>query len=168
MKHLFSVVTIIGGLIGALILFFAFAATDSAPRQGSLAAIAVGFAVIPYCITRAIHLLTDKKEEILRSVASDIRRGTLGTQPSTVPIHQEAEPQSESAAPGVASTKRETIEEYKERMAREKSGESQDAFAKTEVCPSCSEMNFRDAKVCFSCGSVMPNNVKAEPASWLG
>ena len=59
MKHLFSVVTIVGGLIGALLLFVSFA-MDSAPQQGALAATAVGFAVIPYCITRAIQLLTDK------------------------------------------------------------------------------------------------------------
>ena len=167
MKHLFSIVTIIGGLVGALLLFVSFA-VDSAPQQGALAATAVGFAVIPYCITRAIQLLTDKREELLRSVVSEIRKGSLGTQPSMVAIPQTAGPQRESAKPGAASTKRETIEEYKERLAREKSGESQDAFGRTKTCPSCSELNFRNAMACFSCGEVLPKYVGAEPPSWLG
>ena len=167
MKHLFSVVTVVGGLIGTLLLFVSFA-MDSVPQQGALAATAVGFAVIPYCITRAIQLLTDKREELLRSVVSEIRKGSLGTQPSTVVVPQTAGPQRESAIPGVANTRRETIEEYKERLAREKSGESQEAFGRTKTCPSYSELNFRNARACFSCGKVLPKYVGAEPASWLG
>lgn len=73
MKQLFCIVTIGGSLIGALLLFLSFAATDSAPQQGALAAVAVGCAVLPYCLTRAIQLLTDKREEIL-SVDSVLNR----------------------------------------------------------------------------------------------
>ena len=80
MKHLFAIITIIGSLIGALFLFISFAATDSAPQQAALAATAVGFATIPYCLTRAIQILTDKNEELLRSVVSEIRRASSTSQ----------------------------------------------------------------------------------------
>ena len=65
MKYVFFVVTIVGGLIGALLLIISFVFVDSAPQQGALAAVAVGCAVIPYCIARATQLLTDKSESIL-------------------------------------------------------------------------------------------------------
>ena len=35
---------------------------DSAPRQGAAAAIAVGFAVIPYCLARALEGLSQSRE----------------------------------------------------------------------------------------------------------
>lgn len=67
MKNLFSIITIIGSLIGALLLFTSFA-MDSAPQQGATAAIAVGLAVIPYCITRTIQMLTDNSEDALHRI----------------------------------------------------------------------------------------------------
>ena len=137
MKHLFCIVTIVGSSIGALLLFLSFTATDSAPQQGALAAVAIGFAVIPYCITRAIQLLTDKREDILRSVVSEIRRGSIARQPD-------------------ASV---------ERTTRKENGENKDGFGRTTTCPSCSEVNFRDAWVCFACGKSLPKNVEAEPDS---
>ena len=108
MKHLFPVVTIIGGLIGVLLLFISFA-MDSAPQQGALAATAVGFAVIPYCITKAIQLLTDESEDILRSIVSEIRRGFLESQQDGSPGSQRETPQRTMVNPDDGITKRETI-----------------------------------------------------------
>lgn len=137
MKQFFCIVTIVGGLIGALFLFLSFTATDSAPQQGALAAVAVGCAVVPYCITRAIQLMTDKREEILRSVVSEIRRGSFASQPD-------------------ASVARTT---------RQEKAENNDVHGRTTSCPYCSETNIRGAWVCISCGKALPKNVKAEPAS---
>lgn len=137
MKHLFCIVTIVGGLIGALLLFFSFVATDSAPQQGALAAVAVGLAVIPYCITRAIELLTDKREDILRSVDSEIRRGISASQ----------------------------LDASTERTIRQENGENKDVLGRTTSCPSCSAMNFPGAWVCSSCGKTLPKDVEAEPVS---
>ena len=82
---------------------------DSAPQQGALAATAVGFAVIPYCITKAIQLLTDESEDILRSIVSEIRRGFLVSQQDGLPGSQRETPQRTMVNPNVGSTKRETI-----------------------------------------------------------
>ena len=79
MKYILSVATIIGSLIGAVLLFVSFA-FDSAVQQAGFAAAGVGFAVIPYCITRAAELLTGENEELLRSIASEIRREPVATQ----------------------------------------------------------------------------------------
>ena len=137
MKQLFCIVTIVGSMIGALLLFLSFTATDSASQQGGLAAVAVGFAVIPYCITRAIELLTDKREDILRSVVSEIRRDSFASQ----------------------------LDASTERTTRQKKGETGDALERTTSCPACSTMNFPGAWVCSSCGKTLPKNVKAKPAS---
>lgn len=137
MKHLFCIVTIVGGLIGALLLFFSFVASDSAPQQGALAAVAIGCAIIPYCIARSIQLLTDRKEELLRSVVSEIRRDSFASQ----------------------------LNESTERKIRQANGENQDDLRRTTSCPSCSAMNFPGAWVCSSCGKTLPKKVKAEPAS---
>lgn len=87
MKRLFAVVTIVGSLIGTLLLFFSFT-MDSAPQQGALAATAVGFAVIPYCITRAIQLITDETDDLLRRIVAQIHRGTFMAEPSAAAIPQ--------------------------------------------------------------------------------
>ena len=108
MKYLFSVVTIIGSLIGAFLLFTSFV-MDSAPQQGALAAAAVGFAVIPYCITRAIQMLTDQRENLLRSVVSEIRRGFRISHQIDSPRSQRETPQRTMVTPHVGNTKRETI-----------------------------------------------------------
>ena len=108
MKYLFSIVTIIGSLTGAFLLFTSFA-MDSAPQQGALAATAVGFAVIPYCITRAIQMLTDESEDILRSVVSEIRRRFPVSQKDGLSELQRATPQRKMVNPNVGNTKRETI-----------------------------------------------------------
>ena len=137
MKQLFCIVTIVGGLIGALLLFLSFAATDSAPQQGALATVAVGCAIIPYCITRAIELLTANREDILRSVVSEIRRDSFASQ----------------------------LNESTERTIRQENGENEDALGRTTSCPSCSAMNFPGAWVCSSCGKTLPKRVKVRPVS---
>ncbi len=59
MANLFWVLTIIGSLIGTLLLFSSFLA-EGAPQQAALAAMAVGFAVLPYCIARSFNELKKK------------------------------------------------------------------------------------------------------------
>ncbi|MDE0076177.1 MAG: hypothetical protein OXO50_01585 [Caldilineaceae bacterium] len=167
MKHLFSVVTVVGGLIGALLLFVSFA-MDSAPQQGALAATAVGFAVIPYCITRAIQLLTDKRDDLLRSIVSEIRRGTLMVEPSAAVMPRPKYLQEFVAAPSDGITKQETPVHSEKEATGQGDGEVKDDFGRTKACPSCKEMNFRNARACFPCGKVLPKYVGAEPASWLG
>ncbi len=59
MKTLFYILSIIGGIIGTLILFLIIF-VDSAPQQGAGAAIAVALVVIPYCMARAFEKLRQK------------------------------------------------------------------------------------------------------------
>lgn len=61
MKALFYVLSIVGGMVGAFILFAVmFAADSSAPQQGAGAAVAAALAVIPYCMARAMEKLSQK------------------------------------------------------------------------------------------------------------
>lgn len=103
MKYILSVVTIIGGLIGALLLIISFA-MDTYAGQGAFAAAGVGFAVIPYCITRAAELLTGEREELLRSIASEIRRGPIEGQ-SLI----ESGPKRTIASPNIGGQKPQTV-----------------------------------------------------------
>lgn len=50
MLRLFEVLTGVGAVIAAVLLFTAFAAGMSAPQQGAAAALALGFVIIPYCV----------------------------------------------------------------------------------------------------------------------
>lgn len=59
MRIFFYVLTAIGSLIGGFFLFLAFATAESAPQEASLAAIAVAFAVLPYCFARAVERIGD-------------------------------------------------------------------------------------------------------------
>ena len=153
MKYIFFVVTIIGSLIGALLLILSFAFIDSAPQQGALAAVAVGFAVIPYCLARATQLLTDESEAILRSVDSEIRKGVSTIQPDTATRSQRTSSQRAMVSPNIGNTKRETIVHPEKGATRQN---NQKVFTRTQICPSCSEANRENATVCFSCGSVIP------------
>lgn len=58
MKKVLWVITIIGCFLGGAALLLAIL-SDSAPKQGAAAAIAVAFAVIPYCLARAVSELND-------------------------------------------------------------------------------------------------------------
>lgn len=100
MKYFFSAVTILGSVIGALILLFALASTDSAPQLGSLAAVAVGFAVIPYCITRSIEKVArDSQERYLREtwkVLLEIRQQAAQGQRNTITHSERPERERET------------------------------------------------------------------------
>ncbi len=82
MRLFCSVVALVGGLIGALFMIFALSGGgSSAIQEATLAAIGVGFAVIPYCITRSIQLLMGNRDtyaiqQIQRSLA-EIRKGLI-------------------------------------------------------------------------------------------
>ena len=165
MKRICSVVALIGGLIGALFVWGAMSDLGrSASQEAALAAFGIAFAVIPFCITRSIQLLlSDDGESNLRSVISEIRRETLTTQPL-----RPTTPQRTMVDPNIGDTKPEVTVHPEERRGRQENGEDKDTFGRTKTCPSCKEINFRDALVCFSCGKVLPKPAGTEPASWLG
>jgi hypothetical protein len=62
------VLVILGCVVGTLILIDTFITADSAPKQGAGAALAVAFAVIPYCFVRAIDLWDAAGEKELRKL----------------------------------------------------------------------------------------------------
>ncbi|MBK7096740.1 MAG: hypothetical protein IPH57_17375 [Saprospiraceae bacterium] len=62
MKKLSWIFTIIGAILGIVILFATLFDSTGAPQQAAGAAIAVAFAVIPYCIARAISELQSVKD----------------------------------------------------------------------------------------------------------
>ena len=51
----FSIFTIIGSLLGGLGVMGSFL-MNSAPQQAAAAAVGIGFAVVPYCLTRAFEM----------------------------------------------------------------------------------------------------------------
>lgn len=175
MRQFFSVVALIGGLIGALFVFAAlFGGGSSAIQEAAFAAVGVGFAVIPYCITRSIQLLMGSKDtyalqQIQRSLV-EIRREiadtgvstpsaglyrTGATEPPTTGS-QRVSPQRTMMSSRVEEPKRETIVHPEKGTTRPRSGENIDISARTKICPHCAEANRQEARVCFSCGSVIP------------
>lgn len=78
MRAFFYVLTAFGSLIGGFFLLMAFGSSQSAPQQGALAAIAVAFAVLPYCFARAVERGDDAKEKQmaadLHTIAEHYRR----------------------------------------------------------------------------------------------
>lgn len=48
------VATILGGVIGSGVFLYGMTAVESDMQMGSLSAFAIGFAVLPYCLARAI------------------------------------------------------------------------------------------------------------------
>ena len=155
MKYVFYVVTIVGGLIGALLLIISFVFVDSAPQQGALAAVAVGCAVIPYCIARATQLLTDKSESILRSVVSEIRKGGSVVQSEPAPSSPRPSPSRVMVSPNIGNTSRETVVHPEKGVERQK---NQAVLTSTQICPFCSESNRENARTCFSCGKLLPEH----------
>lgn len=79
MRLLLYVVTFLGGILGALILFSTVLA-DGAPQQGAGAAVAVAFVVIPYCMARVIG--ESHKEHLLEKLANGM---TTQAQAATPP-----------------------------------------------------------------------------------
>lgn len=57
MARLLWVLTILGSLFGGLFVFFALTLSNGAPQEAAGAAIGIAFAVIPYCLARAVSEL---------------------------------------------------------------------------------------------------------------
>lgn len=57
MKKLFWITTIISSGLGGFVAIEGIANASSAPQQAAAAAMGVAFAVIPYCIARAVSEL---------------------------------------------------------------------------------------------------------------
>lgn len=53
--RIFSIFTILGSLLGGLGIMGSFL-MNSAPQQAAAAAVGIGFAVVPYCFTRAFEM----------------------------------------------------------------------------------------------------------------
>jgi len=72
--HAFAwILTIVGSVLGMIALAGALLA-GSAPQQAALAAIAVGFAVLPYCVARAVTELR-RGEPSLRRTSRELSSG---------------------------------------------------------------------------------------------
>ena len=54
MKKLLWFVTIIGSMLGGLVMFVGVNEAKGAPQEAAAAAMAVAMAVIPYCLARAV------------------------------------------------------------------------------------------------------------------
>ena len=54
MQTFLWILVIIGSILGGLAFFIGLSAANSAPQEAAAAAIAVAFAVIPYCLARAV------------------------------------------------------------------------------------------------------------------
>ncbi len=64
MKKIFWIITIIGSGLGLLILIATLMGASGAPQEAAGAAIAVAFAVIPYCVARAVSEMQFKDSDI--------------------------------------------------------------------------------------------------------
>jgi hypothetical protein len=53
--QLVEAIAALGALAGGFFVFTAISGEASAPQQGALAAVGVGFAVVPYCIASIMH-----------------------------------------------------------------------------------------------------------------
>lgn len=51
----FEVATVVGGIVGAVLLALSFMPGNSAIQQGALAATAVALVAIPYCVAGVLH-----------------------------------------------------------------------------------------------------------------
>ena len=56
--RIFSIFTVIGSVLGGLGVLSSFL-MNSAPQQAAAAAVGVGFAVVPYCFTRAFEMYSN-------------------------------------------------------------------------------------------------------------
>ena len=115
------------------------------PQQGVLAAVAVGFAVIPYCIARSVQMLTDDSERILHSIARELRNKPLADQPPTSPTSRQ-----NASTPYVKSA---TIA-HPEKTSNQPHTNT-NVIGQTITCPSCSETVPRHAYKCPSCSSTL-------------
>lgn len=63
MARAMFILTIIGALLGAVVLVIGVAGASGAPQEAAAAAIAVALAVIPYCLARAAEALSKPKDD---------------------------------------------------------------------------------------------------------
>lgn len=61
MVNMLWLLTIIGALFGGAILVIGFTSANGAPQQAAAGALAIGCAVIPYCLARAISERADRR-----------------------------------------------------------------------------------------------------------
>ena len=54
--NIFWLIALLGSLVGGLIMVVTLSSSNGAPQEAAGAAIAVGFAVIPYCFARCLQL----------------------------------------------------------------------------------------------------------------
>lgn len=54
MLKLLWILTIVGSVLGAGIVLLGMSTAKGAPQEAAAAAIGIGFAVIPYCLARAV------------------------------------------------------------------------------------------------------------------
>jgi len=60
MKKFLWILTISGSIIGTAVLALGLPAAKSAPQEATVAAIGIAFAVIPYCLARAVSEISGK------------------------------------------------------------------------------------------------------------
>ena len=76
-------VTLLGTVLGSLFLVDTLMGQTSAPQQAAGAAIAVAFAILPYCFSRAVDGLADSGRDDLLKVMKEINE-KLASSPKTV------------------------------------------------------------------------------------
>jgi len=62
MKTFFWVITILCSLVGALVAFIGVSAANGAPQEAASAAMGMAFAVIPYCLARAVSEISSSNK----------------------------------------------------------------------------------------------------------
>lgn len=61
MKKIFWIITIVCSILGALVAFIGISEANGAPQEASAAAMGLAFAVIPYCLARAVSEMSSGK-----------------------------------------------------------------------------------------------------------
>jgi sugar phosphate permease len=69
MATFFWVLTIIGSVIGGLLILFTLLSAKGAPQEAAGAAVGLSFAIIPYCIARALSEMARPTRESVRTAA---------------------------------------------------------------------------------------------------
>ena len=74
MKGILSALTFLGGIVAMIQVFYAIIGSASAPQQGALAALAVSYVVIPYCMGRALEMADNSEKTYSQSLAAAIKQ----------------------------------------------------------------------------------------------
>lgn len=64
MQKILWVVTVLGSALGALTALVGVMAANGAPQEAAAAAVGIAFAVIPYCLARAVGELSAIKPKV--------------------------------------------------------------------------------------------------------